>query len=639
MIKDHITGLIRTNIFTFKAGTIGGILAGIVEVLLISEFGGKPANLSGFLFATISYGLLGGIIGKALNMSLQILPFHKDRKSSRIHLGGFIISASFSSVIFLVFFFRAFRDFHAEKVRYFEPMGLLTIAVLAMGAFILFLALRHLLVIPLKGVIRRFLQPVGYTLVIIVTLIIGIILSSSLSGETEQVYSPFTGVKQADIKEKPDVILIMVDTLRPDRLGCYMKDQAVPSPNIDALARDATLFTENYAQATHTKPSTASLLTSRYPTEHRAIHKTDALPASVTTIAEVLANSGYYCGGIVTNINLAPVYNFQQGFHEYTYLPPKFLFGANEAASRLVMYGVLRLVWMNISSNKFVYHFYRNGETVTGYFNDFIDRNKDKKLFLFLHYMDPHDPYFKHPYSGEGYARASMPNPDKKFVEIFEEYYKQEIQYLDYWIGRVMETLRGAGLYDNSIIVLTSDHGEEFYEHGGWWHGTTLHEEQVRTPLLIKLPNGQGAEMVSEALSSNLDVPPTILQAIGLDIQTEMRGRDLFMPSPEEGFILEVFAEADHEGNVVQMMRIGPWKYIQTNPENPRKRPPNQLFYIPDDSREERNLLETEPEKVNEMKLLMNAKYLEILATMEEGSEQEMDAATQERLRALGYTQ
>jgi len=600
MADDSITGLIKTNIFTFKAGTIGGILAGIIEVLFISDLGGEPTNLSGLLFAIVAYGLLGGMIGKAINMVLRILPFHLDRKNSRRYLGGFIVSASCCFVLFIVFFFRAFRDFHAERVRYFEPTGLLTIAVLAAAALILFLVLRFLFVNQLKNTINIVLRPAGYTVFMLAILIVGIVLSASMSSDTEEVYSSFSGEKQTELQDKPSVILIMVDTLRPDRLGCYGKEQAVPTPNINALARDGALFAENYAQATHTKPSTASLLTSRYPTGHRAIHKTEALPPGIISLAEVFADAGYYCGGIVTNINLAPVYNFQQGFHEYTYLPPKFLFGANDPASRLVVYGVLRLVWMKISSSKFVYHFYRSGETVTGYFNNFIDRNKDKNLFLFLHYMDPHDPYFEQPYSGKGYARASMPNADKEFAGPFQEFYKQEIQYLDYWIGRVMERLKSAGLYENSIIVFTSDHGEEFYEHGGWWHGTTLHEEQVRTPLLFKLPGSMKAETVNEELSNNIDVAPTILTAAEIEIPAVMRGRDLFASPQEEETIVEIFAEADHEGNVVQMLRTGPWKYIQTNPENPRKRPPQQLFYIPDDEYETRNLVESEPEKVSD---------------------------------------
>lgn len=639
MKNDQIKTFVGSQVFTFKAGLIGGIGAGIVEVLLVSGFGSKPANFSALLFATVAYGILGGIIGKIFNVILQILPIHRDKKRSRRHLGSFITSASFVFVLFLVFFFRAFRDFHQERVRYLEPTGLLTIAVLAIAALILFFLCRWLLSGVLKGALDWCLRPVGFTVFLVAVCGVGIILSRSLSKETVETHSSFSPTKQAELSEKPNVILIMVDTLRRDRLGCYGLPPAARTPNIDALARDATIFKKTYSQATHTKPSTASLFSSRYPSEHRAIHKTQSLPSSVLTIAEVFAQQGYYCGGIVSNINLAPVYNFQQGFHEYTYLPPKFLFGANDAASRLVVYGVLRLVWMKISSSKYVYHFYRCAETITGYFNNFIDRNKDKRFFLFLHFMDPHDPYFEHPYSGKGFARASMPNPDPKFAGPFQDRYRQEIEYLDYWIGRVMEKLKREGLYDNSIIVLTADHGEEFYEHSGWWHGTTLYEETTRIPLIFKKPHEADAGQVGEELTRSIDITPTILSLSGIDVPKIMRGRNLFGPPPTEDYVPDVFSEADHEGNIVHMLRIGPWKYIQTNPDNPRHRPPEQLFNIDDDPHEQNNLVEANPDKARELQLLMQAKYQEILAAAEKGSEGAVDQATQERLRALGYTQ
>ncbi|MFH1734081.1 MAG: sulfatase [bacterium] len=639
MSNDRIKGFIHSQFHTFYAGALAGMDAGIIEVLIISGFGSKPANLSGFLFAVLAYGLLGGALGKMLNVTLRIIPMHSEKKNSKRELGAFIYAATFAFILFLIFFFRAFRDFHAERVRYVEPTGLLTIAILGVAALVIFFVLRLLLAKSLKGALGFFTNPAGFTVTTVVVIVIGLVLNVFLADDTEMVKTHFSPDQQAEIAEKPSVLLIMVDTLRPDHLGCLGQDKAAATPNIDALARDAVLFKTMYAQATHTKPSTAALLTSRYPTEHRAIHKTDALPPSVTTAAEIFADAGYYCGGIVTNINLAPVYNFQQGFHEYTYLPPKFLFGANEAASRLVIYGVMRLAWMKISDNKVVYHFYRSGETVNGYVNDFFDRNKDKSFFFFLHYMDPHDPFFEHPYSGKGYARASMPNPDPKFVEPFEDFYRQEIEYLDQWIGELVKRLKSEGLYDKTVIVFTSDHGEEFYEHGGWWHGATLHEEQVRVPLLIKKQNSLDAELISESLTMSIDVVPTLLGLTDLDIPAKMRGRDLFGPPPSEDFIPEVFSEADHEGNVVQILRIGPWKYIQTNPDNPRGRPPEQLFYVPDDPWEKNNLVNAETDKVEELKLLLRAKYQDLMSTAEQGSTQEMDQATQERLRALGYTQ
>jgi len=637
MTQDRLNSFIGVLFFSFLAGSLGGILAGFIEVLVVTRFGTAPAHFSGLLFAVVAYGILGGALGKICYAGLAALPFHRERRENRSQLAPFLASFSSSALLFLIFVFRAFRDFHAEKVLPMQPLGLLTILVLLSAAIGLFFLLRLLFQKSLAGMLAYLTKPTGYITVLVIILIVSIGLRATLVRETEAVRSPFSDDRQAQIADQPCVILIMVDTLRPDRLSCY-GSAMFPTPNIDALAADAALFQQTYSQSNNTKPSTASLLTSRYLTEHRAVHKTDILPSGVTTLAEVFAQAGYYCAGIVTNVNLAPIYNFQQGFHEYVYLPPKFLFGADESASRLVAYGVLRQIWMKLVQSIRVDHFYRPGEVVTNYFEDFLNRNKDRRFFLFLHYMDPHDPYFEHPYNGRGYARVAMPNPDSRFVGPFERNYAQEIQYTDAWIGRVMSDLKKANLYDNSVIVFTSDHGEEFYEHGGWWHGTTLQEEQVRIPLLVKLPNQQNAGTATETLTNIIDVPPTVLRAANLNVPPEMRGRDLF-DNQSPGATAEVYAEADFEGNVGQMLRVGPWKYIQMDPNNRRGRPAQQLFYLPDDPREERNLVDTQPDKVSEMAALLKARRDEVLSTQERGGQLKMDAATQERLRALGYTQ
>ncbi|MFH1861262.1 MAG: sulfatase [bacterium] len=636
MPDNTIKNPLHSVLLGFQAGILGGIKAGALETLLIARFGAAPANLSGFLFAIVAYGIMGGIIGVLLSLVLGILPLHQEKRKDRRLLGVFIFSLTLATLLFLIFVFRAFRDFHAERVRYVEPTGLLTILVLLILAGFVFFLTQLLSNKVFKWWFSWIFKPGWYLVQLGVVLLLGIILQAAFSKETEEVRAEFTPTQNAPAVEQPVVILIMVDTLRPDFLAFQGKEQ-ITTPNIDEFAKQATIFQTTYAQATHTKPSTASLLSSRYPSEHRAIHKTDAVPNNIEMLAEIFSKAGYYCGGIVTNINLAPVYNFQQGFHHYIYLPPKFLFGANEAASRLVIYGVLRLVRMKLVKSIYVHHFYRSGETVTVYVSDFFDQQKDQKFFLFLHYMDPHDPYFEHPYNGMGYARVALPNPDASFAEPFRRLYREDVEYLDHWFGQVMKNLKDLGIYDSSLIVLTADHGEEFYEHGGWWHGTTLHEEQVRVPLLIKRPAQQDSGVVIETLTRSIDIAPTILSITGLDRPAEMRGRDLFSAELDtvEPYI---FSETDHEGNIVQMLRVGPWKYIKTNPDNPRKRPAEQLFYIPDDPHEKQNVADQYVERVVEMRALLEAEYADILATQTEASQQSMDRATEERLRALGYT-
>jgi arylsulfatase A-like enzyme len=637
-MSDKRTGnIFQTYSQAFMAGSRGGFMAGLVEALIITRFGAVAANFSALLFALIAYGLMGGVIGKGLYFLLSFLPFHQEKRRDRQLISGLLMAASCAATLFLIFVFRAFRDFHAEKVKPMQPMGLLTILVVFVGAVGVYFLIQWLAKTVLAKPHAALTKPVIYIGAVIFWLVIGVILQKSFTQETEAVHTPFTA-SQGQIADKPPVILIMIDALRSDHLSCngstYPK-----TPNIDALARDGVLFPTTYAQSNNTKPSTASLLTSRYPTEHQALHKTSILPDNVTTIAEVFNKAGYYCGGIVTNVNLAPVYNFQQGFHEYTYLPPKFLFGANEAASRLVIYGVLRMVWMRLNKSIWVQHFYRSGETVTGYFENFLNHAKDKKFFLFLHFMDPHDPYFEHPYNGQGYARVMMENPPASFSEPFQRNYAQEVEYTDQWIGRVVADLKAAGLYESSLIALTADHGEEFQDHGGWWHGTTLQEEQIRVPLIIKFPGEKTAGQTVTTLARSIDITPTLITEAGLNVPPRMRGNCLF---DSLGHFIPrevVYSEADFEGNVAQMLREGAWKYILSNPENPRRRPLEQLYDLSVDPKEEHNLAASQPDKVKEMKALLLTQYKELLKTKETGTQRSVDRATQERLRALGYTQ
>ncbi len=638
MKEDRIGSPIGAGFLSFRAGTIGGIIAAVIEILVISRFGASPANFSALLFALVSYGFLGGILGLLGHFLLVLLPFHRERRESRSELSSFMAALSLSAVLFLIFVFRVFRDFWLERVKPTQPTGMLTILVLLGAAIVVFFLLKLLFQRGLSDLLGSLLKPLGYILLLVVLIIAGFALQATLGKETEVVTKPFSPGMQAELGDKPCIILIMVDTMRPDRLGCYGNSQ-IATPNIDALANEGILFRQTYAQATNTKPSTASLLSSRYQTEHQAIEKTSLLPDTITTIAEVLGQAGYYCGGIVSNINLAPNYNFQQGFHEYSYLSPRFLFGAKDSGSRLVIYGVLRLIRMRLVKSLWVDDFYRSGEKVTGQFSEFLERAKDRKFFLFLHYMDPHDPYFEHPYNGKGYARVVLGNPPENYAEPFQSNYRQEIEYLDGWIGEVITQLKAEGIYDSCLFVLTSDHGEEFYEHGGWWHGSTLHEEQVRVPLIIKKPGSAEAGKVdSTELARSIDIVPTLLASAGLEIPPEMRGRNLFAAADSSAHDW-AYSEADFEGNVVQMLRIGSWKYIRTNLENRRHRPPEQLFNVLEDTWEQTNLLERETDKTGEMRALLEAEYKNITATKVEGVTGENDRANQERLRALGYTQ
>jgi arylsulfatase A-like enzyme len=256
---------------------------------------------------------------------------------------------------------------------------------------------------------------------------------------------------------------------------------------------------------------------------------------------------------------------------------------------------------------------------------------------MLLHYMDPHDPYFTHPYDGEALARVANPNPDRALADRYRAAYDGEIGYLDAQLDRLFAELKARGVYDQTLIVFTADHGEEFCEHGGWWHGTTLYDEQLAVPLIVKPPRGGVTGAVSDALVSSVDIAPTILAGAGLAAPGAMVGKALGLlasaPAPRD----HSFAESELEGNVLQAYRSGGWKLIHANPGNPRGLPEHQLFDVAKDPREQRDLVASRGEQATTLSANMAAVRSHAESMAVHASETAIDSATEERLRALGY--
>jgi choline-sulfatase len=208
-----------------------------------------------------------------------------------------------------------------------------------------------------------------------------------------------------------------------------------------------------------------------------------------------------------------------------------------------------------------------------------------------MSYMDPHDPYFRHPYDGYAIGRAFMPNPDPSQVEEIVGLYDGEIRYWDHHFSRLLEALRQRPDWDRTVVVICADHGEEFQEHGGWWHGTTLYDEEIRVPLVVRLPGSELGGTSEARWVGLIDIAPTLVRLAGGTVPEHMgRGDDLFVavdtPQP-------MFSEEDLEGNQLQSIRYQrdgeEWKYIQANAGNPRGLDPQELYDTRSDPGERRN--------------------------------------------------
>lgn len=613
-------------------GVVAATLVGLGEAGLIAFERGLGFDGGLLFFALAFYGLVGLLVGVGAAVGLGILNGVTGGRlggATAFALTGAVVLSALATVIGR---FRVFRDVFHES---FEGQAISPMAfqLASLGVALALLLVGFLVLRALARQQRWLTSPLAVVGLVMLGMG-GAWAAMTGMGERTPPVRPVSGTAP----KGPSVLLVMVDTLRADHLSCYGYTRS-QTPAIDALAADGARFARAYAQASWTRPSVATILTSLYPSSHGAVHKSDVLPDDVVTLPEVMQAAGYRTIGFPNNINVAPLFNFQQGFDEYHFLEPAFFFGATEAAAQLTVYNQLRVVRERyFSGHKYVEHYYQPGDVVTDRALSWIDANGSRPFFMFLHYMEPHDPYFEHPYNGVGFARVANPNPDGALADQYRDAYDGEIRYLDEEIGRLVAGLRDRGFYDGTMVVLTADHGEEFHEHGGWWHGLTLYEEQIAVPLIVKPPAGTGQPgAVSTALVSSLDVAPTVLAVAGVPIPDTMQGAFLGLAGGVQGPRDHVFSEQDLEGNSVRAYRHGEWKLIVANPGNPRGLPARALFDLAEDPGEQQDVAAASGADAERLSGDLSAVETHARSVAVESAETAIDGATQERLRALGY--
>jgi uncharacterized protein (TIRG00374 family) len=611
------------------AGILGGLCIGAAEAGVIAA-GGLGAEAQVLWYGPLAYALVLGLLGLGGGLVLAALPL--DEQEIRGWTPALALLGTALPMALAITLFRVRRDVYLEQM---PPLPVL--AAMLGGAAVLALALLVLgprLFRSRAGAIARPLP----ALALLATLAIGgAVAARSVAGAAAPLPSPRP--LRATLAERPNVILVMVDTLRADHLSCYGSELRTPA--MCSLSEDGGSRFKAFSHASWTRPSAATLLTSLLPATHGVMSKPSALSPDVVLLPELMQGAGYATGGIAANINLAPSFGFDQGYDEYHYLAPDYLAGAEESSSKLILYQIGRAVWFKVKPGLRFGDFYQDSAVVNELAFDFLERNRDTRFFLFLHYMDPHDPYFRHPYDGHGIARVANQHPTPALVSEMQQLYRGEIEYLDASFARLLDKLRELGLYENTLIVLTADHGEEFQEHGGFWHGLTLYDEQVHVPLLVKWA-GDGARPQGDLeghLVGLLDVAPTILARAGVPVPETLQGVDLALSAqqrPERSRI--VFAEEDHEGNVLRAVRTEDWKLIEANPGNPRGLPPLELFDVGRDPGEQRDLSAGSAERVAELQRHADAQE-QLARSQSVGGEAtaELSAAEQEALRQLGY--
>lgn len=442
---------------------------------------------------------------------------------------------------------------------------------------------------------------------------------------------------RGNFDNRVNILLISIDSLRPDHLGCYGYDRDT-SPVMDKLAHTGVLFKNTVSTTSWTLPAHISLFTSMDIMVHGVKGDGLSLYEEIGSLARELKEAGYRTGAFCSSPYMNPAFGLDRGFDSYhnidlempgfedTILPPEKQRDA---------------VHDDITSPR-----------ITELACEWLKKNKDKPFFLFLHFWDVHydyippDPYdrkFDPEYDGDIDGRGFIHNPlvnpqmSERDLNHIIALYDGEIAWVDHHLGMIMEKLKESGLLERTLIVVTADHGDEFFEHGGKGHRNTLYDEVVKIPLIINGPGVTEKGMTVGEQAGIIDISPTILKLVGLKIPSWMQGRSL-LPVPGN-------APEQEEREV--LLELGPeLKAIRTNPYKlifNLKHLQTIIFDLTSGPDETYQNLVTSPEEWNEANLKFYSRLVSdrILARKyrgdKSGSRVELSKEEEERLKSLGY--
>ncbi len=396
-------------------------------------------------------------------------------------------------------------------------------------------------------------------------------------------------------KKVKNVLLISIDTCRADHLSCYGYPRRT-TPNIDALAADAILFENIIVPMPLTLPSHSSMLTGTTPLYHKVRNNNNyRLSDQNTTLAEILKKKGFVTAAVVSSFVLDSEFGLNQGFdlyHDQFLNPTQSTGGGNQ----------------------------RRADETSHLAASFLQKYHKQPFFLFLHYFDPHDPY----------------EPPEPFASVFkDDPYAGEIAFADYCIGQVIKKLKELNLYDSTLIIVTSDHGEGLGEHSENTHGYFIYHSTLHVPLIIKIPGGPKNKRI-DSLNGLVDIVPTVCSLLDIEPPASVQGEPLLGQDKQYGPEIEqrrLYCESLLPTRIDAAPLLGilteRWKYIYTS------RP--ELYDLQNDPKETNNLIDEQPQQAKMMKQRLWESIEQLTATKDSESSRMLDEQSRKKLESLGY--
>lgn len=432
-----------------------------------------------------------------------------------------------------------------------------------------------------------------------------------------------------------NIVLITIDTLRADHLSCYGYERKT-SPNIDKIAQNGFMFKNAMAPSSWTAPSVASLCTSLYPISHGMVHgiadtinNQEILSDNITTLAELVKARGYRTFGVVSNSHLDKKFGFGKGFDFFKclpFLPASFVHETIDSWAETIKKSDKYFLWVHYFDPHWPYWPYQPREPwLDKYLAEMQDRDIDYKRSLIKKIL-----------SGKHHAVAPLLTQNHpRALFLLKALYDSEINHVDSYVGTLIEQFN---LNTNTLIIITSDHGDEFLEHGSIGHGGNLYRETIHIPLIIKLPERTDGTII-EKLVNLVDIMPSIAFLLDSPSEEQTVGRSLFQRnttqtvSPTDKQSQFSFAELDLR-NSLKTIITPEWKYIYDYHNKAE-----QLYSLTTDPFEQKDLSKknsTVTRKLREQLFNWASHSIKYPPTLQPS---QLSPAEKEKLEELGYIQ
>ncbi len=449
--------------------------------------------------------------------------------------------------------------------------------------------------------------------------------------------------KPAPPTDAPNVLIITIDALRSDHVSCYEGAKA-ETPNVDAFAERSLVFSNAHTNNPWTVPAMYTMLSSRYPSVHGADidrRGSDEIPM----LAEHFADLGYDTEAYVANSILYGELGFDRGFDRYVEVAD---IRPLQPISRTTVYQLFKRV-----REKYILAVKDNTtDWATDILCERLEAKRDRPFFIWVHYLDPHSPLIPPEEYVEGddsFVKKAMRfgrtrtlgssdkvKPDDKYLAL--ALYKAEVEYLDHRLKDVFESIREGNLTDNTLIIITADHGEEFFEHGKYGHAKTHFNEVMAIPLIM---SGRSIEPgVSDIPVTLLDITPTVMAYANIEIAGETRGNDVIAftrnGEPQKYSYRPVFYDQAQFAPDMKSVFIAPFILSRTGDSAYKYR----MFDVRKVMGPEDEATNPDPEVFKQYKSILDewaALTAEEAEGLANGRPVDVDPARRKRLEDLGY--